>query len=1141
MIQEYFKVLSINASRIRNLGRIRELYAFIMLLDAEVVFIQEIYIAGALQVFSPHFQVYVNMEPRAYDTDGVGIVTIIKHEIKVLENIIGSEGRILGLKIANVQLWHVYPISGSGFKKEREIFFRETLNNYMMLWKDSTKYVIQGGDHNATHRLVDSVNNQREKFQDGLVKHLTVHGLKDDFLSVHGENEICYSRITARSKTRIDYIFSNTKKCMEFEYIETQLNFDHKACLAKYDIELVYQKEFLPRERFYKSWVIPKNLEFDQEFLNCVKFVLERTEEEIMQLDWEKVDFSYFWGRSKLAIKKIAKERQAVIVKEVNEQLNVLNIFYLGTLEKIKDGVDAFEELESIKSKLNVIYKARAEQAVDKLKGTLIDDHVYDIHKLQNQRRFENEGRIKQIKVGENIYTGTVDVVEAIAGVMRDELKVGCDEPFENPETPEEAVFLEKLRKVGLSREEKMELIAPVSEEEIGIILNNEVDKDSSPGEDGITYRFMKCFWDMPSYRFLYVNYLNYIREIGNFGLESNNGIMVVKNKKTNTIEYKKKRKLTKVNKDSNLGLGKVWTKRLKKLVLPKVLPKTQFNCQDEVNIIDELRELRNLNQFLLGDETHGQINGTILSIDFDNAYRSTYLRWFNLVMKALGLPQEFVDWFWTMYKDLSVTIVVNSFKSLPIKVERGFMEGSPPSMAAFVLCLAPLMVSLEEVLEGIQTGDDINHKVKAFADDMKLCLADPKEIPVVYDLICKFEAVSGMKMHRDPRREKCQALPFGTHRDIQDWPEWVTVKDAIKVVGAWFSNIGNLEKLNGDLVKKVFFDTLHKSWGIRGTIQQKVYFVNTYLFSKVWYISQIFDLDKKLFYGSGREKGILTQALKFIWAGENERCTRPLQFRSKDKGGLGLIEPYVKAKAFLVKNMVKDFKQYEFNHWFLENIYGDQQIMLEIMNQGKAEAQVKEIYQILLDKVVINNGSIIPSREERRSQVKWKRSWKNQSNLRGVVPEEKMFAWKLCQDLLPVGARIHRANAERRCLAILDMGTTCLEVQDREHFFRVCELKGQIYRRLEMVLGKFLGKDVSFVEVIHLSFSHRNERKLRIAVWFAVKWLYKMWISKNDNRLQLMMEMLKEIDWNVKMKRFSRSHGELSELREIVDTMKNT
>ena len=196
MSQDYFGVLSLNASRIRNLGRIRDLYAFILVLDPKVVFIQEIHIAGALQIFSPHFQVYVNMESRAYATDGVGIVTIVRHDIRVLENIIGSEGRILGLKIANVQLWHVYPISGRGFKKDRETFFRETLNNYMMLWKDSTKYVIQGGDHNSTHRLVDSLNNQREKFQDGLVKHLTVHGLKDDFLSVHGENEICYLRVT---------------------------------------------------------------------------------------------------------------------------------------------------------------------------------------------------------------------------------------------------------------------------------------------------------------------------------------------------------------------------------------------------------------------------------------------------------------------------------------------------------------------------------------------------------------------------------------------------------------------------------------------------------------------------------------------------------------------------------------------------------------------------------------------------------------------------------------------------------------------------------------------------------------------------------------------------------------------------------
>ena len=122
---------------------------------------------------------------------------------------------------------------------------------------------------------------------------------------------------------------------------------------------------------------------------------------------------------------------------------------------------------------------------------------------------------------------------------------------------------------------------------------------------------------------------------------------MTVENKKVQSIEYAKKRKLTKINKDTNLGNGKVWTNRFKRLIIPKILPKTQFNCQTDINIIDEVREIRTVNNFLLGEENFGQIDGTILSIDFKDAFRSISLRWFNLVMKRLGVPEEFLDWFW--------------------------------------------------------------------------------------------------------------------------------------------------------------------------------------------------------------------------------------------------------------------------------------------------------------------------------------------------------------------------------------------------------------------------------------------------------------------------------------------------------------
>ena len=71
-----------------------------------------------------------------------------------------------------------------------------------------------------------------------------------------------------------------------------------------------------------------------------------------------------------------------------------------------------------------------------------------------------------------------------------------------------------------------------------------------------------------------------------------------------------------------------------------------------------------------------GERKGTIMSIDFQNAFRSTSLRWFNLVMERIGIPREYINWFWTMYRNLGIKIVVNGYMSDRLQVKRGFMEG---------------------------------------------------------------------------------------------------------------------------------------------------------------------------------------------------------------------------------------------------------------------------------------------------------------------------------------------------------------------------------------------------------------------------------------------------------------------------------
>ena len=142
-------IFNFNASRCRNTVKIQQFYEFFEPYDPTLVSIQEINVVSALKVFSDIYQVYVNVEQES--VDGIGIVTLVKKDVKISDVIIGKNGRIIGVKLNCIQFWNIYPKSGSAHKKERELFFRETLCNLFVNWKDSTEFVFQSGDHNCTH------------------------------------------------------------------------------------------------------------------------------------------------------------------------------------------------------------------------------------------------------------------------------------------------------------------------------------------------------------------------------------------------------------------------------------------------------------------------------------------------------------------------------------------------------------------------------------------------------------------------------------------------------------------------------------------------------------------------------------------------------------------------------------------------------------------------------------------------------------------------------------------------------------------------------------------------------------------------------------------------------------------------------
>ena len=156
-------------------------------------------------------------------------------------------------------------------------------------------------------------------------------------------------------------------------------------------------------------------------------------------------------------------------------------------------------------------------------------------------------------------------------------------------------------------------------------------------------------------------------------------------------------------------------------------------------------------------------------------------------------------------------------------------------------------------------------------------------------------------------------------------------------------------------------------NFSMRGTPLQKAAYSNTYIFSKIWYVAQSIKLEASVL------KKITQKILNFIWAGQNERPVRALNFRSKELGGLGLMCPATKAKSLLLKSMFKDYVSFGSIHENVGKIYGYKNDFRNLLDAGVDFRNVKQIYEQLMNVEIYRNGSLLPSREEKRAKGKWK------------------------------------------------------------------------------------------------------------------------------------------------------------------------
>ena len=136
---------------------------------------------------------------------------------------------------------------------------------------------------------------------------------------------------------------------------------------------------------------------------------------------------------------------------------------------------------------------------------------------------------------------------------------------------------------------------------------------------------------------------------------------------------------------------------------------------------------------------------GAIVAIDLEKAYDKTDREIVWKIMAKIGYPPIFINWLRALYVGATAKILNGRKAAGIVDGVSCLRQGCPLSMHLFVLYMDPLLIKLDEILEGIPiSGEHV--KVRALVDDLTVfvnSLADVEKTETVTEKWCCWTGAS--------------------------------------------------------------------------------------------------------------------------------------------------------------------------------------------------------------------------------------------------------------------------------------------------------------------------------------------------------------------------------------------------------------
>lgn len=324
--------------------------------------------------------------------------------------------------------------------------------------------------------------------------------------------------------------------------------------------------------------------------------------------------------------------------------------------------------------------------------------------------------------------------------------------------------------------------------------------KESAPGNDSITYKCYIYFWEIIGKYLL--DAWEYSLQVGTLCRDHRSSTITLLEKKGKDPAYLNNlRPITLSNCDIKI-ITKTLANRVGR-VLPTIIHKSQTahnkGPQVHVNLIF-LDYCKNKSKEL-------NIPLAIVSLDVRKAFDSVDHKYMYACLAKYGFSDKFINTVKLLYTDIKASVMINGFRSEEFDIEQSVKQGDALSCDLFVICVDPLIRSLNNVPELVNPISGVNGEKLSnsagYADDVSVVTnASEISIQIIYNKYYEFSNSSGLFLNA----EKTEIISNSLHTvTLNANNNIITLKTLpeIKICGKTFS-YKNERETQANIIDKI-------------------------------------------------------------------------------------------------------------------------------------------------------------------------------------------------------------------------------------------------------------------------------------------------------------------------------------------------